>query len=382
MDDKDTKKLSKLRTPREIFNLLEENVAVVLDASAVKVFTLDESETKLVLRRNIDLNPNQKEEPVNPLNTSIWVQDPLIVHLMDVQKAVLTREINDNIAVALTEKRKTFLNAVREKMSALGAEICVPGFFKDKLVVIFMFDKKMSKHQYSQVEIEALGALARQSARVIDSFNGIKREVELFVSSIRKINDELEAKDVYTRGHSHRVAQFSAIMGRKLADEVSKIPFGEVCLYYAAELHDVGKTNLPVSIIQKQDRLDDKEWEKMKTHPFESSKIIKPLEKWFGRVVIEAVLYHHENFDGTGYPYGKKGEETNILARIIRVADTFDAMITDRPYRKALSHHECITELKRIRGIKLDAKVVDAFLEAYKEGLFKEVFYSQLESGA
>jgi HD-GYP domain-containing protein (c-di-GMP phosphodiesterase class II) len=232
------------------------------------------------------------------------------------------------------------------------------------------------------MEINALCALAKQSARIIDSFNSLKREVELFVDSIRKINKELEAKDIYTRGHSHRVAQFSAIMGRKLAEEIVRIPYGEVCLYYAAELHDVGKINLPDSILKKQENLSDQEWEKMKTHPFESSKIIKPLEKWFGRIVLEAVLYHHENYDGTGYPYGKKGEDINILARIIRVADSFDAMITDRPYRKALTHHEVISELKKVRGTNLDPRIVDIFLEAYKEGLFRDVFYSQLESGA
>jgi len=382
MEDKDTQKISRLKTPKELFTVLEENVAVILDVSSLKVFALDESETKYVLRKNIALGPAKKDTSKEDWDISLWLQDPVIMHLMDAQKAVSLKEIDDNIAVALTEKRKNFLSSVRERLSGLDAQLCIPGFLKDKLVIIFVFSKKISRQEYSEVEINALCTLARQSARIIDNFNSLKREVELFVDSIRKINNELESKDEYTRGHSHRVAQFSAIMGRKLSSELTKIPYAEICLYYAAELHDVGKVTLADSLLKKQDQLTDQEWQKMKTHPFESSKIIKPLEKWFGRAILEAVLYHHENYDGTGYPYGKKGEDINIMARIIRVADCFDAMITDRPYRKALPHHEVIAELKRDRGTKLDARILDAFLEAYKEGLFRDVFYSQLESGA
>ena len=111
-------------------------------------------------------------------------------------------------------------------------------------------------------------------------------------------------------------------------------------------------------------------------------KIINPMEKWFGKVILDVVLYHHENYDGTGYPYGRKGYEINFLARIIRVSDSFDAMISDRPYRKALVHDQAISELEKGRRKQYDPKVVDAFLEAYQEGLFKDIFFSQLESKA
>ena len=90
--------------------------------------------------------------------------------------------------------------------------------------------------------------------------------------------------------------------------------------------------------------------------------------------MLDAILYHHENYDGTGYPQGKKGNEINILARIIRVADSFDAMVTDRPYRKALIQHQALLELKNGKGTQFDPKVVDLFLEAYREGLFANIF--------
>ncbi|MFH1046547.1 MAG: HD domain-containing phosphohydrolase, partial [Candidatus Omnitrophota bacterium] len=344
MNDNDVKTISKIKSPKELFTMLEETVAVILDTSSLRVLALDEAELRYVLRKDIELGPAKGcENDAGAL--ALELNDPLVVHLADVQKAVFTKEVDDNIDVALTVKRRDFLISLRDKLVRFEAEFCVPGFSKDKLVIIFLVGRKLSKQAYSPVEIEALCTLAKQSARIIYSFNVLKKEVELFIGSIRKINDELEAKDMYTRGHSLRVAQFSAIVGRKLSAELAKIPYSEICLYYAAEFHDVGKISLPDEVLKKEHHLTELEWQKMKTHPFESMKLIKQLEKWFGRIILEAVLYHHENFDGTGYPYGKKGEDINILARIIRVVDSFDAMITDRPYRKAMAHHEVIAEL-------------------------------------
>jgi len=234
--------------------------------------------------------------------------------------------------------------------------------------------EKASQEEFGSEELELFSLLAEKSAKIIDSYNLLKEKNELFVQSIRETNNRLEEKDPYTRGHSHRVEEFSMIMGKKLQSELDKIPYGEIILYYAAEFHDVGKINTPDSILKKNGPLNKEEFTKIKEHPVDSVKILKPMKKWFGKVMLDAILYHHENYDGTGYPQGKKENEINILARIIRVADSFDAMITDRPYRKALIQHQALLELKNGKGTQFDPKVVDVFLEAYREGLFTDIF--------
>jgi len=258
----------------------------------------------------------------------------------------------------------------------LKAQACVPGFADKKLLVILVLGEKVSKEEFFTEELELFSLLAEKSAEIIHNFNLLKKKIELFIQSIREISNRLEIKDFYTKGHSHRVGEFSVIMSKKLQSVLDKIPYGEIILYYAAEFHDVGKINIPDRILKKRGILSEKEYAKIKEHPIESIKIIKPMEKWFGKIILDAVLCHHENYDGTGYPYGKKGEEINILARIIRVADSFDAMITDRPYRKAMLQHQVLLELKNGRGKQFDPMMLDAFLAAYKEGLFQDIFFS------
>lgn len=367
--------ISKAKTPRELFSLLEDKITVHFEVSSLMVFVWDEPKDRYVLRKDI---MRVKETSGVDRSTRLGSQDPIIVHLLDTKKAVTVREIDESIAVALTENRKAFLSSLKAQLIDLQAEVCVPGFTQDKLAGVFILGKKIPEEEFSNQEIMLFSSLASQSAAIISKFDSVKKDIEVFVDSLRKINQDLEDKDLYTRGHSDRVAQFSTILGHKLRDELDELPYGEISLYYAAELHDLGKVHLPDDVLKKPGKLNPEEWEQMKTHPIESVEIIKPLKKWFGKAILDGVLYHHENFDGTGYPYGKKRDQINILARIIRVADSVDAMTTDRVYRKALTHHEVISELKAGRGTNFDPKVIDAFLEAFKEGLFKDVFFSQL----
>ncbi|MFH1678893.1 MAG: HD domain-containing phosphohydrolase [Candidatus Omnitrophota bacterium] len=381
-------KISKVKTPQELFTLLEEDADVFLDVSFLYIFVSNGVGTEYVLEKNVT---NIKDMPLAALDIKLSCEGPIIRHLLDIKKAVSVKVINDILADSSSECNRAFLISLINKLAELEAEVCVPGFVDNKLEAVFLLGKKISKEHFSVKELESFALLAGQCARVIYYYNSLKKEEdffvqtihqikdeELFIKSLSKINDAVEAKDHYTRGHAHRVAQFSIVVAKKFQDELGKIPRGEQCLYYAAELHDVGKINIPDSILKKDSALTAEEYEKIKIHPCESAKMISSMEKWFGKAMLDGVLYHHENFDGTGYPCGRKGYEINILARVIRVSDSFDAMLTDRPYRKALFHHEALSELKKGRGNQFDPQVVDAFLEAYKEGLFKDIFFSQL----
>lgn len=363
--------LSKIKAPNELFAFLEDKVASFFELTYLSIFGLNSSGTKYSCIKNITA---LGEVPETLEATSFNLDNPIVTDLLDTEKAISIKEVDQNLAVALTEERRVFLLSVSKRLKVLEAQACIPGFADNKLLVVFVLGKKVFEEEFFSDELELFSLLAKKSAEIIHNFSLLRKKAELFIQSVREINKRLEIKDVYTRGHSRRVEEFSVIVGKKLQSELDKIPYGEIILYYAAEFHDVGKINTPDSILKKSQALDDEEYAIIKKHPIDSVKMLKPMEKWFGKVILDAVLYHHENYDGTGYPYGKKGEEISILARIIRVADSFDAIAMDRPYRKALIQHQALLELKNGRGKQFDPRVIDAFLEAYKEGLFVNVF--------
>ncbi len=174
----------------------------------------------------------------------------------------------------------------------------------------------------------------------------------------------VDVKDAYTNGHSFRVAKYTAMFAERLGkskEEVDKI-------YNIALLHDIGKISIPLKILNKPGRLTDEEFAVMKTHSVKGYEILQ-------NITIEPDLalgaeYHHERIDGRGYPSGLKGNDIPEVARIIAVADTFDAMYSTRPYRKKLPLEKIIAEIKRCSGTQLDPKVVEVFLELAQEGAF------------
>ena len=167
------------------------------------------------------------------------------------------------------------------------------------------------------------------------------------------------AKDTYTRGHSERVAVYASRLGHKMGLRRELIER----IYIAGMLHDVGKIGIPDAIITKPDRLTPEEYEEIKKHPEIGAKILEPVE--FLRSIVPCVRRHHEWYDGcsSGYPVRLIGDQIPLPSRVIAVADTVEAMTSDRPYRKALSIEIVIAELHKFSGTQFDPVVVDAFLE-------------------
>ncbi len=193
------------------------------------------------------------------------------------------------------------------------------------------------------------------------------KQLELItLSSIAAIAKTIEAKDTYTSGHSDRVAKCSVEIARRLGwdeDAIKKIQ-------YMAMLHDIGKIGVPDNILNKPDSLSDKEFDALKMHTTVGGEILKNI-----RTIQDlhyGALYHHEKFDGSGYPTGLVGEDIPIEARIIAIADTYDAMAFNRKYREKLSEEAIFTELKRVRGTQFDPKLVDVFLQMLQEGFLLE----------
>jgi HD-GYP domain-containing protein (c-di-GMP phosphodiesterase class II) len=182
---------------------------------------------------------------------------------------------------------------------------------------------------------------------------------ELFLESIAALAEAIDAKDPYTRGHAQRVANYSVLIAQEMdLDEAKREE-----IYIAALLHDVGKVGIPDAILNKPGPLSRAEYEIMKQHPVLGAKIMCPIKKLEN--VIPGMLQHHELWDGSGYPEGIKGEDISLSARIIGVADTFDAMTTDRPYQKKLRDDIAINTIRGLRNKRYDPEVVQAFFRAY-----------------
>jgi putative nucleotidyltransferase with HDIG domain len=185
---------------------------------------------------------------------------------------------------------------------------------------------------------------------------------EIFIGSLRAFVAAVDAKDPYTRGHSERVAAYSRTIARylQLPEEVQHK------IWIGALLHDVGKIGVEDRILRKDGVLAPEEYEQMKMHTVIGAEIMSPIEQL--REMIPAIRWHHEAWNGRGYPDGLKGEQIPLFARIVAVADTFDAITTNRPYQQAYSLKFAVETITRLTGSRFDAKVVTAFLRAFEAG--------------
>ena len=179
---------------------------------------------------------------------------------------------------------------------------------------------------------------------------------ETYLGTVKALAVAVDEKDPYTKVHSENVARYAVAIAREMGFNPHQVEVVE----RAARLHDLGKIGVRDYILVKPDELTPEEWDEIKEHSIKSAKILEPLV--FLNGVIKAVRHHHERFDGGGYPNGKAGGEIPIEARILAVADAFDAMTSDRPYRRAMSRDEAIGELKRESGKQFDPAVVKIFL--------------------
>ena len=177
------------------------------------------------------------------------------------------------------------------------------------------------------------------------------------ISSIKTLIAVINAKDRYTYGHVERVVFYCALFAEKLdfsEEEKNK-------LIFAAYLHDIGKINIPESILMKTDPLTREEWELLRSHPQKAEEIIRNIASL--QDMIPIVLQHHERYDGSGYPYGLKGDELQYLSRVLTVVDSFDAMTSNRPYQARKSYKEAVEELKRCSGTQFDPEIAARFID-------------------
>lgn len=281
------------------------------------------------------------------------------------------------------------LGQLRKEMERFKAAVCVPSFYKDKLLGVLILGEKLSGDRYTEEDINVLVTLANDAAMAIRNaqlFEDLrktneellqkvkeieelrKREHENYFQTILALAETIDAKDPYTDGHLQKVTEW----GMKTAEELfaakglSLDEESKETIRVALRLHDIGKVGIPDEILHKPGPLDAEQWDKMKVHPEIGERILGPLRRL--KKIALIIRHHHENYDGLGYPNGLGKETIPFESRIIAVVDAYHAMISKRPYRDRLSEEEAIEELKRGAGTQFDPEVVDAFLKVYGKG--------------
>jgi putative nucleotidyltransferase with HDIG domain len=187
---------------------------------------------------------------------------------------------------------------------------------------------------------------------------------EAHINTVAALTSAIDASDPFTHGHSFRVSRYALIIGRVIGMSSRDLEM----LEYAALLHDIGKIAIQNDVLLKVGPLTEEEWQSLRSHPNIGADIVEQLK--FLKEAADIIRSHHERPDGTGYPRGLKGNITPIGARILNVVDAFDAMTSDRPYRKALPIERVIEELRIYRGTQFDAEVTNILLDLYDSGEF------------
>jgi HD-GYP domain-containing protein (c-di-GMP phosphodiesterase class II) len=210
------------------------------------------------------------------------------------------------------------------------------------------------KEIYQQIK-----TIVVQGYQLLEASMKISNSEKMFFDSVQALADAIERRDPYTHGHIKRVVEYSTAIAKYLNLDSEQ----NYCLKIAAVLHDIGKIAIDDAILRKPAPLDYQEFELMKLHPAIGAELIKHIKQL--EPVIPGILYHQERWDGKGYPFELKGEQIPILARIISVAETFDAICSGRPYRTALCPVEGYKEIVRCSGTQFDPAVVEAFVRAF-----------------
>ncbi|MDD3905370.1 MAG: HD domain-containing protein [Candidatus Omnitrophica bacterium] len=308
---------------------------------------------------------------------SYLISETGILRSDDVITGLRNREILER-QPALYDK----LLLIKKQMDLIKAKLCVPCYFKRELLGILVLGEKISGESFSREEMGFFVTLANDAAMAIanallienlqQKIDEIKelyvREHRIFIHTAIAMAAAIDARDPYTHGHTERVTTYCLAIARELEGipEMSAYKNFRETLQISALLHDIGKIGIPDHILNKHGKLSPEEFEEIKKHSIIGATILHPIKELSD--VAREVRHHQECYDGSGYPDGVKGADIPLIARIIAVADAFDAITTDRPYKRRKRIEDALQELKRCSGSQFDPVIVSAFLLAYEKG--------------
>lgn len=332
-----------------LFNLIVRSTTATLDAQMGYIILYDKTQQSLNVTNligNGKLIAPKKALKMKETSVSSWV--------ISNRQPLLIADINQTPQF--------------DRFSELGYErkslICAPLMVMDEIIGTISVVNKTDNSQFYTFELEMLTTIAAQAAIAIKNATLYDEQQQTYLNTIQALVTAIEASDSYTKGHSERVTRYSVEIGRRFNLPTERLQI----LERAAILHDIGKIGIDLSLLHKEGKLSAHDIAELHLHPVIGMKILEPIE--FLKDVRTCIGQHHERFDGMGYPNRIKSSEQLFESRIIGVADAFDAMTSDRPYRKALSLEVAITELSENSGTQFDPAVVEIFTSILEEGTF------------
>lgn len=331
---------------KEVLSSIVNIVPKFLKVSGCVVRIVDETQTTLRLEAASGVS-NGFQEEVYQLSTGEGISGTIV-------------QGGRPIAISDISKDKRFKyhkECLREGMRSL---LATPIIFENKILGVIIAFSKKTKH-FNKPDINLLSTFAAHAAIALNNAILHKNAHLNYYNTITALVKTIEARDPYTCGHSERVTNYAIKIAKKINLSRDKIEL----LLYAGKLHDIGKIAIPDFILNKKVTLAPAEWIEIQAHPVKGIKMITNLK--FLRKCFPLILHHHERYDGNGYPDKLKGDEIPFLARILSIADAFDAMTSERPYRKAFKINEAIEEVKRNSKTQFDPQLAELFISILQE---------------
>ncbi len=261
-----------------------------------------------------------------------------------------------------TSRDRRFREAKSVITYGINSVMCVPVKSHEKIMGIIQVDSRDPTRFFTKEDLNLLTAVGISAGIALENINLYENLKRLFLSTVRSLVTALEASDPYTGGHSLRVAAYAKEVANFL-----HLPLQEVEeIELAAYLHDIGKIGVPTQVLNKPSSYSDEEFEIVRKHPVTGYEILMKIEGM--ERIARIVRHHHERFDGKGYPDGLAGEEIPLGSRILGAVDTFDAIVTDRPYRRGRQKEKAIEEIIAWSGTQFDPRVVAAFKACFEKG--------------
>ncbi|MBN2097310.1 MAG: HD domain-containing protein [Candidatus Omnitrophica bacterium] len=326
----------------EVLDTISKRTAEVLDLKICAILLIDEviaDKLRVMCAQGINLKKIERQTIRKGEGISGWV--------LENKEAILVNDL---------EQDERFIARTKERYYT-GSIISVPIEAKGKIIGVINANNKATGESFKKDDLLLLQEVTTESAMAIENALLYKSLKEIYIHTISALASALEAKDHYSRSHSENVTRYAVAIAEEMGLTASDI---EV-IRQACQLHDLGKIGIHDYILTKAGELSPEEWDEIKTHALRGAQILQPMG--FLDEVSQLVKQHHERFDGKGYPSSLKGQDIQLGARIMTVADSFDAMISERPYRKALSLQQAIGELKTNSATQFDPGVVKAFLK-------------------
>ena len=304
--------------------------------------------------------------------------------ITEAEKAEFLTHDTADFLVSTSSSSTAFVERYRERLTEEGIELILPMIVRDEVTGLVMLGKKASGEEFSGDDFETIRAMVRhigvgihthrlveQVAQRAEENRRLYEELRsIYRATVRAFAAAIDIKDKYTQGHSERVGRYSEIIARELGWSEEEVEGIQIAGY----LHDIGKLVVDRDIINAPYAINAKESSELNRHPAAGYEILAPINHPYADIPLMA-KYHHERLDGRGYPDGLVDEQIPIGAKIVSLADSFDAMTTDRPYRRRRSFEDVVRDLRQNSGKQFDGKVVAAFARAMlKEvnGLTKE----------